>query len=141
VSKLANPTEFLSSIYAYKTPLPPSWLQVAAVWCCPGWNCCAAAADRQCVERNALATLIGLLVIFVLRRARLGARLGHFVRLFQSGSLRGGSFVERVEIHRIRRDSLSCGIWFWYRWRFLLLRRRVMGLDAGAATNQAASNA
>ena len=31
VSKLANPTEFLSSIYAYKTPLPPSWLQVVAV--------------------------------------------------------------------------------------------------------------
>ncbi len=31
VSKLANPTEFLGSIYAYQLPLPQALLQVAAV--------------------------------------------------------------------------------------------------------------
>lgn len=31
VSKLANPTEFLASLYAYKLPLPPLWLQGVAV--------------------------------------------------------------------------------------------------------------
>lgn len=31
VSKLANPTEFLGSIYGYELPLPRGWLQVTAV--------------------------------------------------------------------------------------------------------------
>ena len=31
VSKLANPTEFLGSIYGYELPLPRSWLQAVAI--------------------------------------------------------------------------------------------------------------
>jgi putative oxidoreductase len=31
VSKLANPTEFLGSVYAYQFPLPRGWLKFAAV--------------------------------------------------------------------------------------------------------------
>jgi putative oxidoreductase len=31
VSKLANPPDFLGSIYAYQLPLPRSWLQITAV--------------------------------------------------------------------------------------------------------------
>ena len=74
VSKLANPTEFLSSIYAYKTPLPQSLLQLAVVvlpWLELLSGLLLIANVRS---ETALATVIGLLVIFVLATGQAWAR-------------------------------------------------------------------
>jgi uncharacterized membrane protein YphA (DoxX/SURF4 family) len=141
VSKLANQTEFLSSIYAYKTPLPPSWLQVAAVVLPWLELLCGLLLIANMWSETALATLIGLLVIFVLGTGQAWARgldisCGCF-NLEVFGADRSSSLLKFIEsagfafLRNLVLVSLAV----------VLLRRRVIGLDAGAATNQAASNA
>jgi len=74
VSKLANPTEFLSSIYAYKTPLARSLLQVAAVVVPWLELLCGLLLMANVWSETALAVVIGLLVIFVLATGHAWAR-------------------------------------------------------------------
>ena len=74
VSKLANPTDFLSSIYAYKTPLPRPLMQIAAV-VLPWLELLSGLLLIANVwSETALATVIGLLVIFVLATGQAWAR-------------------------------------------------------------------
>jgi len=74
VSKLANPTEFLSSIYAYKTPLPRPLLQIAVVVLPWLELLCGLLLMANVWSETALAVVIGLLVIFVLATGQAWAR-------------------------------------------------------------------
>jgi len=74
VSKLANPTKFLSSIYAYETPVPQSLLQVVVV-VLPWLELLSGLLLIANVwSETALAVVTGLLVIFVLATGQAWAR-------------------------------------------------------------------
>lgn len=133
VSKLANPTDFLSSIYAYKTPLPRSLLQVAAVVLPWLELLCGLLLIANVWSETALATVIGLLVIFVLATGQAWARgldisCGCF-NLEVFGADRSSKLLKFIEsagfafLRNLVLVSLAV----------VLLRRRVMGLDAGVA--------
>ena len=66
VSKLANPTEFLGSIYAYQLPLPRAWLQVAAVVLPWLELLCGLLLLAGFWRQTALLTVTGLMVLFVI---------------------------------------------------------------------------
>ena len=74
VSKLANPTEFLSSIYAYETPLPRPLLQLAAVVLPWLELLCGLLLIANVWSETALATMIGLLAVFLVATGQAWAR-------------------------------------------------------------------
>ena len=74
VSKLANPTEFLSSIYAYKTPLPRSLLQMAVVVLPWLELLCGLLLIANVWSETALAMVIALLAVFALATGQAWAR-------------------------------------------------------------------
>jgi uncharacterized membrane protein YphA (DoxX/SURF4 family) len=134
VSKLANPTEFLSSVYAYKTPFPRSLLQVAAVVLPWLELLCGLLLIANVWTETALATVIGLLVLFVLATGQAWARgldisCGCF-NLEVFGADRSSKllkFIESASFAFLRNLILVflAGI---------LLRRRLTELRDGAAT-------
>lgn len=74
VSKLANPTEFLGSIYAYDLPLPRSLLQTAAVVLPWVELLCGLLLLAGFWSQTALLTVTGLLVLFVFATGQAWAR-------------------------------------------------------------------
>jgi len=74
VSKLANLTEFLSSIYAYQMPLPRALLQCAAVVLPWLELLCGLLLLANVWSETALTTVFGLLVIFVVATGQAWAR-------------------------------------------------------------------
>lgn len=66
VSKLAAPTEFLGSIYAYRLPLPQAWLQVLAVSLPWVELLCGLALITNVWSESVLVLVLGLFVVFVL---------------------------------------------------------------------------
>lgn len=65
VSKVANPTEFLGSIYAYQLPLPRALLQVAAVVLPWVELLCGLLLLAGFWRQTALLTVTGLMGLFV----------------------------------------------------------------------------
>lgn len=66
VSKLANPTEFLGSIYAYQLPLPRMWLQTAAVVVPWVELLCGLMLVANVWADTALVAVLGLFIFFLL---------------------------------------------------------------------------
>jgi len=74
VSKLANPTEFLGSIYGYELPLPRVLLQTAAVVLPWVELLCGLLLLAGFWSQTALLTVTGLLVCFVIATGQAWAR-------------------------------------------------------------------
>ncbi len=74
VSKLANPTEFLGSIYGYELPLPRALLQITAVVLPWVELICGLLLLAGFWQPTALLLVTGLLVIFVLATGQAWAR-------------------------------------------------------------------
>ena len=74
VSKLAEPTEFLGSIYAYDLPLPRALLQAVAVVLPWLELLCGLLLIANQWSETALVTIIGLLGVFVLATGQAWAR-------------------------------------------------------------------
>lgn len=74
VSKLANPTEFLGSIYGYKLPMPRSFLQFTAVVLPWIELLCGLLLLAGLWTETALSAVTGLMVIFVLATGQAWAR-------------------------------------------------------------------
>ncbi|MGC3956418.1 MAG: MauE/DoxX family redox-associated membrane protein [Verrucomicrobiota bacterium] len=66
VSKLANPTEFLGSIYAYQLPLPRMSLQMAAVVLPWAELLCGLLLLAGLWQQTALLCVTALMVLFVI---------------------------------------------------------------------------
>jgi putative oxidoreductase len=135
VSKLANPAEFLSSIYAYETPLPRLWLQQAAV-VLPWLELLSGLLLIANVwSETALATMLGLFVVFLLATGQAWARgldisCGCFnlEALGADPSWKLLKFIESASFAFLRNLVLV----------FLaaaLLRRRLAELNGGAAAD------
>jgi putative oxidoreductase len=134
VSKLANPTDFLSSIYAYKTPVPRSLLQVAAVVLPWLELLCGLLLIANVWSETALATMIGLLVIFVLATGQAWARgldisCGCF-NLEVFGADRSSKLLKFIE----SASFAFCRNLVLVSLAAMLLRRRLTELGGGAAT-------
>ena len=133
VSKLADPTEFLSSIYAYQMPLPPSLLQGAAVVLPWLELLCGLLLLANVWSETALATVIGLLVIFVLATGQAWARgldisCGCF-NLEVFGADRSSKLLKFIESASFAffRNLVLVSL------AGLLLRRRLNELEGGSA--------
>lgn len=74
VSKLANLTEFLGSIYAYQMPLPRAWLQTAAVVLPWLELLCGLLLLANVWTETALVTVTLLLAFFVVATGQAWAR-------------------------------------------------------------------
>ncbi len=74
VSKLANPTEFLGSIYAYRFPLPKATLQFAAVVLPWIELLCGLLLLTDTWTESALACALGMLAIFIVATGQAWAR-------------------------------------------------------------------
>ncbi len=74
VSKLANPTEFLGSIYAYQLPLPRTLLQAAAVVLPWLELLCGLLLLAGFWRQTALLIVTGLMVLFVIATGQAWAR-------------------------------------------------------------------
>ena len=74
VSKLADPTDFLSSIYAYKTPLPQLLLKLAAVVLPWLELLCGLLLIANVWSETALTLAVALLAVFVLATGQAWAR-------------------------------------------------------------------
>jgi hypothetical protein len=74
VSKLAQPTEFLGSIYAYELPLPKSWLQLVAVILPWLELLCGLLLIGNVWSETALVAILGMLGVFVLATGQAWAR-------------------------------------------------------------------
>jgi putative oxidoreductase len=74
VSKLANPTEFLGSLYAYKLPLPKPALQMVAVILPWVELLCGLLLVVNFWSESALACTAGLFVVFLLATGQAWAR-------------------------------------------------------------------
>jgi uncharacterized membrane protein YphA (DoxX/SURF4 family) len=74
VSKLAHPTEFLGSIYAYDLPLPRGLVQLVAVVLPWLELLCGLLLIANVWSETALAAIIGLLAVFVLATGQAWAR-------------------------------------------------------------------
>jgi len=139
VSKLANPTDFLSSIYAYKTPLPRSLMQIAAVVLPWMELLCGLLLIANVWTETALAILIGLLVIFGLATGQAWARgldisCGCF-NLEVFGADRSSKLLKFIESASFAffRNLVLVSL------AGMLLRRRLNELDGGAANPLAPS--
>ena len=139
VSKLANPTDFLSSIYAYKTPLPRPLMQIAAV-VLPWLELLSGLLLIANVwSETALATVIGLLVIFALATGQAWARgldisCGCF-NLEVFGADRSSKLLKFIESASFAffRNLVLVSL------AGMLLRRRLDELEAGSANPLAPS--
>ena len=132
VSKLAQPTEFLGSIYAYQLPLPRSLLQLVAVVLPWLELLCGLLLIANVWSETALATVMGLLAVFVLATGQAWARgldisCGCFnLEIFGadgSGTLL--KFLESASFAFFRNLVLVLAA-------FVLLRRRVAEINRGA---------
>jgi putative oxidoreductase len=74
VSKLANPTDFLGSIYAYQLPLPRAWQQTAAVVLPWVELLCGVLLLINAWTDTALVMVTFLFVVFVLATGQAWAR-------------------------------------------------------------------
>lgn len=74
VSKLAQPTNFLASIYAYDLPLARSWLQLVAVVLPWLELLCGLLLLANVWSETALAAILALLGVFVLATGQAWAR-------------------------------------------------------------------
>ncbi len=74
VSKLAQPTDFLASIYAYDLPLPRSWLQLVAVVLPWLELLCGLLLLANVWTETALAAILALLGVFALATGQAWAR-------------------------------------------------------------------
>ena len=141
VSKLAQPTEFLGSIYAYQLPLPRSLLQLVAVVLPWLELLCGLLLIANVWCETALATLIGLLAVFVLATGQAWARgldisCGCFnLEMFGAdSSAKLVKFIESAAFAFFRNLVLVSVMW-------LLLRRRLAELDGAAVSSATVSRA
>jgi len=74
VSKLANPTDFLGSIYAYQIPLPRLWLQCVAIVLPWVELLCGLLLMARLWTESALWLLTGMLIVFVIATGQAWAR-------------------------------------------------------------------
>lgn len=74
VSKLANPTDFLGSIYAYRLPLPKELLQFVAVILPWIELLCGLLLITDTWTESALACSLGLLAVFIVATGQAWAR-------------------------------------------------------------------
>jgi hypothetical protein len=139
VSKLAEPTDFLGSLYAYDLPLPRSWLQLVAVVLPWLELLCGLLLIANVWSETALVTVLGLLGIFVLATGQAWARgleisCGCFnLEIFGlDSSSRLLKFVESAGFAFFRNLILVL-------LAFLLLRKRLAELPAGFVTALSAS--
>lgn len=139
VSKLAQPTEFLGSIYAYDLPLPRSWLQLVAVVLPWLELLCGLLLMANVWSETALATIIALLAVFVLATGQAWSRgldisCGCFnLEIFGAdGSARLVKFIESAAFAFFRNLVLVIVAW-------LLLRQRLAELDGAVADSPLAS--
>jgi len=135
VSKLAQPTDFLGSIYAYELPLPRSWLQLVAVVLPWLELLCGLLLIANVWSETALAAIIALLAIFVLATGQAWSRgleisCGCFnLKIFGAdGSAKLVKLIESAGFAFFRNLVLVCVAW-------LLLRRRLTELSAAAANS------
>lgn len=133
VSKLAQPTEFLGSIYAYDLPLPRTLQQLVAVVLPWLELLCGLLLIANQWSETALATLIGLLAVFVLATGQAWARgleisCGCFnLEIFGADSTsKLLKFIESAGFAFFRNLILVLVA-------FALLRRRLAGIDGGDA--------
>jgi uncharacterized membrane protein YphA (DoxX/SURF4 family) len=132
VSKLAQPTEFLGSIYAYQLPLPRSLLQLVAVVLPWLELLCGLLLIANVWSETALAILIGLLGVFVLATGQAWARgldisCGCFnLKIFGAdGSEKLLKFLESASFAFFRNLVLGSLAW-------LLLRRQLAESNTAA---------
>ena len=131
VSKLAEPTDFLGSIYAYDLPLPRALLQLVAVVLPWLELLCGLLLIANVWSETALVTLIGLLAVFVLATGQAWARgleisCGCFnLQIFGAdSSSRLVKFIESAGFAFFRNLVLVL-------LAFLLLRKRLGELNGG----------
>ena len=136
VSKLAQPTEFLGSIYAYDLPLPRTLQQLVAVVLPWLELLCGLLLIANQWSETALATLIGLLAVFVLATGQAWARgleisCGCFnLEIFGADSTsKLLKFIESAGFAFFRNLILVLVA-------FALLRRRLAEIDGGNARFQ-----
>jgi putative oxidoreductase len=139
VSKLAQPTEFLASIYAYDMPLPRSWLQLVAVVLPWLELLCGLLLLANVWSETALAVIISLLAVFVLATGQAWARgldisCGCFnLKIFGADASTGlVKFIESPGFAFFRNLLLVL-------LAFALLRRRLGESDVAAANALSAS--
>ena len=130
VSKLANPTEFLASLYAYQLPLPRLFLQVVAVILPWLELLCGLLLLANVWTESALTAVAGLLAVFVLATGQAWARgldisCGCFNLkiLGLEDHLSLVKFLESVSFAFFRNIALTVMAVF-------LLRRKIAGLTA-----------
>jgi uncharacterized membrane protein YphA (DoxX/SURF4 family) len=134
VSKLAQPTEFLGSIYAYQLPLPRSSLQLVAVVLPWLELLCGLLLIGNMWSETALLSVTGLFMVFLLATGQAWARrleisCGCF-NLDVFGVDRSSSliqFIESASFAFLRNLVLASLAW-------LLLRRRLAEPDGTAGT-------
>lgn len=141
VSKLAQPTEFLGSIYAYDLPLPRSWLQLVAVVLPWVELLCGLSLIANVWSETALTAIISLLAVFVLATGQAWSRgldisCGCFdLKIFGAdSSAKLVKFIESAGFAFCRNLVLVCVAW-------LLLRRRLLELGAATGNSGALSQA
>lgn len=139
VSKLAQPTEFLGSIYAYDLPLPQSWLQLVAVVLPWLELLCGLLLLANIWSETALTTIIALLAVFVLATGQAWSRglnisCGCFNLeiLGADSSAKLVKFIESAAFAFFRNLVLVCITW-------LLLRQRLAELEVAVADAPSAS--
>jgi hypothetical protein len=138
VSKLANPTDFLASLYAYELPLPRDWIKIVAVVL--PWTellCGLLLLGRQWME-TALLVTTALFAVFVLATGQAWARgldisCGCFdmsILGLTAENSRIVHFLESVGFAFFRNIALGIAAGF-------LLRRELLrapaGIDTGAS--------
>jgi uncharacterized membrane protein YphA (DoxX/SURF4 family) len=140
VSKLAQPTEFLGSIYAYDLPLPRALMQLVAVVLPWLELMCGLLLIANVWSETALATIMGLLVVFVLATGQAWARgldisCGCFnLKIFGADASTGlVKFVESPGFAFFRNLILVL-------LAFALLRRRLAEIDGRTTSLLPASN-
>jgi len=139
VSKLAQPQDFLTSINAYDLPLPRSLLQLVAVVLPWLELLCGLLLIANVWSETALATMIGLLAVFVLATGQAWARgldisCGCFnLKIFGADASAGlVKFVESPGFAFFRNLILVL-------LAFALLRRRLAEIDGVGANALSAS--
>jgi uncharacterized membrane protein YphA (DoxX/SURF4 family) len=139
VSKLAQPTDFLGSIYAYELPLPKSWLQLVAVILPWLELLCGLLLIGNVWSETALVAILGMLGVFVLATGQAWARgldisCGCFdLTIFGLESSAGlVKFIESPGFAFFRNLVLVLVA-------FALLRRRLTELNGGDASLRPAS--
>jgi uncharacterized membrane protein YphA (DoxX/SURF4 family) len=133
VSKLAQPTDFLGSIYAYELPLPRSWLQLAAVVLPWLELLCGLLLLANVWSETALAAISALLVVFIaatgqawLRGLQISCGCFNLEIFGVESSSKLVKFIESAAFAFFRNLVLVTIAW-------LLLRHRLAELEGGGA--------